>query len=79
MHQLEVQLEAARAETLASRHQSKEQRDAEALKELESSTQSQPLSDRPDELSTIMFSSSSSSFVTFDAPKSLHSKSVSAL
>lgn len=79
LHQLEVQLEAARAEMLASRHQSKEQRDAEALKELESSTQSQPFSDRPDELSTIMFSSSSSSFVTFDAPKSLHSKSVSAL
>ena len=75
LHQLEVQLETARAEMLASRHQSKEQRDAEALKELESSTQSQPFSDRPDDMSPIMFSSSSSSFVTFDAPKSLHSES----
>jgi sterol 3beta-glucosyltransferase len=72
---LESQLEDARAQLKTSQHHSKTRLEADALKELEASVKSAPLPAELVESSPIMFSSTTSSFVTFKPSTSLRSTS----
>lgn len=71
---LEGQLEHQRAELEASRQHSKTQLEAAALKQLEASIQPAPLPASLAESSPVMFSSTTSSFVTFKPTTSLRSE-----
>ena len=72
---LESQLEHARAEFEASHRQTGPRLEAEALKELEASIKPAPLPTEFVEASPVMFSSTTSSFVTFKPSTSLRSES----